>query len=76
MHISRLQTSLMLLPSLILTVLLLLVPMCLVAVMSLTDWQFGSDQFAWVGLDNYRELWDDAGFRKSFTNTVHYLLWV
>ncbi|MDH0364805.1 carbohydrate ABC transporter permease [Comamonas aquatica] len=76
MHISRLQTSLMLLPSLILTVLLLLVPMCLVAVMSLTDWQFGSDQFAWVGLDNYRELWDDAGFRKSFTNTVYYMLWV
>lgn len=72
----RLQSTLMLLPSVALTTLLLLVPMGMVAVMSLTDWQFGADHFDWVGLQNYRELWFDQGFRKAFSNTVYYLVWV
>ncbi|WP_454740495.1 carbohydrate ABC transporter permease [Cupriavidus necator] len=76
MPVSRLQTSLMLLPSLLLTALLLLVPMCIVAVMSLTDWQFGADHYDWIGWQNYRDLWDDPNFRKSFRNTVYYLVWV
>ncbi|WP_454743923.1 carbohydrate ABC transporter permease [Cupriavidus necator] len=66
----------MLLPSLLLTALLLLVPMCIVAVMSLTDWQFGADHYDWIGWQNYRDLWDDPNFRKSFRNTVYYLVWV
>lgn len=76
MRVPRLQTALMLWPTLILTALLLLVPMAIVAVMSLTDWQFGSPDFQWVGLANYAEMLDDKGFRKSFINTVYYLVWV
>ena len=76
MSAPRLQTTLMLLPSLALTALLLLAPMGIVAVMSLTDWQFGASHFDWIGLQNYRNLWDDPGFRKAFRNTVYYLIWV
>ncbi|MFD4121603.1 carbohydrate ABC transporter permease [Alcaligenes faecalis] len=61
-------------PCLLLTAVLLLAPLLMVAVMSLTDWQFGASAWNWVGLGNYVDLWRDETFRKSFANTTYYLL--
>jgi multiple sugar transport system permease protein len=74
MRIKPLQLSLLLGPCLVLTVLLLIVPLLIVALMSLTDWQFGASTWNWVGLGNYVDLWNDPTFRKSFANTVYYLV--
>jgi multiple sugar transport system permease protein len=76
MRIKRNQLALLLGPSLVLTLLLLVVPLAVVAVMSLTDWQFGASAWNWIGLENYAELWQDDTFQKSFTNTVYYLILV
>lgn len=74
MRIPKLQLALLLAPSMLLTGLLLVLPLAFVAVISLTDWQFGASNFDWVGLGNYFELWRDEVFRKSFANTVVYLV--
>ncbi|MGO1251779.1 MAG: carbohydrate ABC transporter permease [Alcaligenes aquatilis] len=74
MRIKSSSLVLLLGPSLVLTTLLLLVPLLMVSLMSLTDWQFGADAWNWVGVGNYADLWRDETFRKSFTNTVYYLV--
>lgn len=74
MRIKPLQLTLLLGPSLVLTLLLLVLPLLVVALMSLTDWQFGAASWNWIGLGNYANLWNDTTFRKSFANTVYYLL--
>lgn len=74
MRIKTFPLALLLGPSLVLTLLLLVLPLLMVAVMSLTDWQFGASSWNWVGLDNYLGFWDDTTFRKSFANTVYYLV--
>lgn len=75
MRIKSVQLGLLLGPSLVLTVVLLVMPLLLVAAMSLTDWQFGAGSWNWIGLENYVALWADDTFRKSLTNTVTYL-WI
>ena len=74
MRIKPLQLTLLLGPSLVLTLLLLVLPLVVVALMSLTDWQFGAASWNWIGLGNYADLWHDTTFRKSFANTVYYLV--
>ncbi|WP_249276246.1 carbohydrate ABC transporter permease [Bordetella genomosp. 7] len=74
MRIKPLPLALLLGPSLVLTALLLIVPLAIVALMSMTDWQFGAATWNWVGLENYIQLWNDDSFRKSFSNTVFYLI--
>jgi len=74
MRIKPVQVALLLGPSLILTVLLLVLPLAVVALMSFTDWQFGASGWNWIGLGNYVDLWNDTTFRKSFSNTVYYLV--
>ena len=68
MRIKPLQLTLLLGPSLVLTLLLLVLPLVVVALMSLTDWQFGAASWNWIGLGNYADLWNDTTFRKSFAN--------
>jgi multiple sugar transport system permease protein len=74
MRIHPFSTFTLLAPAGILATILLFIPVLAVAVMSLTDWQFGAVSLHWVGLDNYAELWSDAVFRKSVTNTLVYLI--
>lgn len=74
MRIKTLPLTLLLGPSLVLTCLLLILPLLMVALMSLTDWQFGASTWNWVGLGNYLSFLDDSTFRKSFSNTVYYLV--
>jgi multiple sugar transport system permease protein len=73
MRIHPISTFTLLAPASILATILLFMPVLAVAVMSLTDWQFGAVSLHWVGLDNYAELWSDAVFRKSVANTLVYL---
>jgi len=74
MRVNPLHTFILLSPAAILMVTLLFVPVAVVGVMSLTDWQFGSPTLDWVGLANYRELLSDGVFRKSIQNTLVYLV--
>lgn len=73
MRIHPFYTFTLLAPAGILATVLLFIPVLAVAVMSLTDWQFGAASLHWVGLDNYAELWSDTVFRKSVANTLIYL---
>lgn len=40
---------------------------------SLQDWNLIRDA-RYIGLENYRELWGDADFRRALTNTLYYLV--
>lgn len=74
MRVHPLHTFILLSPAAILMFALLFVPVAVVGVMSLTDWQFGAPTLEWVGLTNYRELLSDGVFRKSIQNTLVYLV--
>lgn len=76
MRVHPLNTLMLLSPATVLLVVLLLLPVAVVAVMSLTDWQFGAATLNWIGLTNYVELWSDPVFRKSLGNTFLYLVLV
>jgi multiple sugar transport system permease protein len=76
MRVKPLHTALLLTPATALIVVLLVAPVAIVAVMSLTNWQFGAAGLDWIGLANYQELWSDAVFRKSIANTLVYLVLV
>lgn len=74
MRVNPFHTALLLAPATLLIIVLLVAPVAVVAVMSLTDWQFGANTLDWVGLANYRELLTDTVFRKSISNTLVYLV--
>lgn len=69
-----LQSLLLVAPSTVLTLVLLVIPIIVVAILSLTDWQFGDKTFQWIGLDNYIHLFHDDTFIKSLINTCIYLV--
>lgn len=48
-------------------------PVAIVAVLSLTDYQFGAGTFGWVGLENYGKLFGSALGRRALTNTLLYV---
>lgn len=60
-------------PALFLILLFLIGPILSVVFLSLTDWQLGMGSFDIIGLDNYRSLFQDEVFRKSFFNTFTYV---
>jgi len=76
MRVHPLNTLLLLSPATVLLLVFLLGPVAVVAVLSLTDWQFGAATLNWVGLANYAELWSDPVFRQSLANTLLYLVLV
>jgi multiple sugar transport system permease protein len=76
MRVNPLHTAVLLMPASVLILLMLVIPVCIVGVMSFTDWQFGAASLAWVGLENYQELWSDSVFRQSISNTLLYLVMV
>jgi multiple sugar transport system permease protein len=51
-------------------------PTLLVFVAALTDWQLGADDFSFVGLLNFRVLFEDPDFFASLVNTLLYALMV
>ena len=60
-------------PAIILMCLLLLGPLLGVIALSFTDYQLGSPTFAWIGLENYREMLADRVFWTSLRNTLTYV---
>ncbi len=60
-------------PALFLMVMLLIGPVLLVVVMSFTDYQLGETDFAFIGLENYREMVGEQVFWTSLANTFVYV---
>lgn len=63
-------------PALLLLIALFLLPVIAVFIIALTDWQFGTLSLNFVGLNNFREVFADQGFRASLLNTILYVLMV
>lgn len=61
------------LPSLVLLVGLMLLPIAIVVIMSFTDYVFGASDFNWVGIQNYASLWNDSVFWRALGNTLTYV---
>ncbi|MFN5997852.1 MAG: carbohydrate ABC transporter permease [Paracoccaceae bacterium] len=60
-------------PALVLILLLLIAPIIVVFMMSLTDYQLGALDWSWVGLGNYAEIFSDRIFLRSLGNTFIYV---
>ncbi|WBV42985.1 carbohydrate ABC transporter permease [Pseudoroseomonas cervicalis] len=52
---------------------LLLLPTLAAIALAFTDYELGAGGLAWIGLDNFAELWADRGFRQSLANTLFYV---
>ncbi len=60
-------------PALALIILLLIAPIVVVFLLSLTDYQFGALDWSWVGLANYADMLGDRIFLRSLLNTFLYV---
>lgn len=61
-------------PAALLIALILVIPLLLVVVLSLTDYQLGAKSWRLVGLDNYADLARDPVFWHALANTALYAL--
>lgn len=61
------------LPSTLLLIGLMLVPVALIILMSFTDYSFGDSSFSWVGFENYLALAEDDVFWNALGNTLRYV---
>lgn len=62
------------LPALVLMVLILLLPIGVAGVLSLTDYSLGASGLEWVGLENYERLVSRSRYEKMFVATFTYVL--
>ena len=60
-------------PALILIMVLLIAPIVVVLLLSLTDYQLGALEWSWVGLANYSDMLGDRIFLRSLGNTFIYV---
>lgn len=60
-------------PALILIIGLLIAPIVVVLLLSLTDYQLGALEWSWVGLANYSDMLGDRIFLRSLGNTFIYV---
>ncbi len=60
-------------PALILIIVLLIAPIVVVFLLSLTDYQLGALDWSWVGLTNYSDMLGDRVFLRSLGNTFIYV---
>lgn len=60
-------------PALILIMVLLIAPIVVVLLLSLTDYQLGALEWSWVGLANYSDMLGDRIFLRSLSNTFIYV---
>ncbi|MGD9862538.1 MAG: carbohydrate ABC transporter permease [Pseudodonghicola sp.] len=59
-------------PATLLIVLIYLLPMLLVVLTSFTDYTLVSDNWDWIGTENYRRMFNDAQFGNALHNTLIY----
>jgi multiple sugar transport system permease protein len=64
---------LFLLPALLLIGVFVLYPLLQLLWVSLNDWNILKDQMTFVGLENYRAILKEDGFRQAFWNTLLYV---
>ena len=60
-------------PATLAIIVLIVVPVAMVAVLSLTDYQLGARGFEWIGLENYRDLFASPTGRRAVVNTLIYV---
>lgn len=63
-------------PSTLALLVFIVIPVVLVALLSLTNYQFGATQFEWIGLENYARLFGSALGQRALTNTLLYCAFV
>lgn len=61
------------LPSILLLVFTLLLPILVMVAMSFTDYELGAQSLAYLGFDNYKALASDATFWQAMRNTLYYV---
>ncbi|WP_376089357.1 carbohydrate ABC transporter permease [Roseomonas sp. CCTCC AB2023176] len=61
------------LPAALAYVIMLLLPTLAAVLLAFTDFELGAGAPAWIGLENFREMAEDRGFRTSLHNTVIYV---
>lgn len=71
--VNRVSPYLFLLPGLLLVVILLLWPFLRSSYLSFTNYK-GIGEAQWIGLDNYRKLFDDPIFETSMKNTLYWVV--
>jgi multiple sugar transport system permease protein len=71
--IERLTAGGFALPAFLLLVLIIIVPLCVLAYLSFTDYQLGSVETKFVGLQNIQEALSDPGFQRALKNTLIYV---
>lgn len=67
-----LLARLMLLPAIVYILALVAVPFAVAIAYSFSDVTAGNPSFDWVGLENYRENWDDPVFRRALWNSFFF----
>jgi raffinose/stachyose/melibiose transport system permease protein len=71
---SSLKFYLLIMPALLLSMSIVLVPGLMTAYVSLTDWNGVSAQMRWVGGANFRAIFDDRVFWKALGNNIRWTL--
>ncbi|MCA0755715.1 sugar ABC transporter permease [Paenibacillus sp. N4] len=57
-------------PAIIVFLLFFITPTVIGIYYSFTDWNINADEIKFIGLDNYRELFNEPRLKKAFTNTL------
>jgi multiple sugar transport system permease protein len=60
-------------PATLLLLTIHVVPLAVLLVLSVTDYELGATASRWIGLDNYAKAFDDPVFRRSIANTLLYV---
>ena len=61
-------------PAIVLMVIVLIVPVFLAALLSVTDYSLGNTSFGFVGVENYEKLFTRRTYEKMFSATLIYVL--
>ena len=61
-------------PALILMILILLLPVAVAGMLSLTNYSLGNSGFDWVGFKNYDRLFSRSTYEKMFIATFTYVV--
>jgi ABC-type sugar transport system permease subunit len=72
---NRLYTYIFILPALLIFIFVILVPVVSGVYYSFTNWSGMTRVIKWIGLDNYRRLFEDRVFYVAIKNTIFLTGW-
>lgn len=67
-----LKYYLLVMPALLLSMTIIAIPGLMTAYVSFTDWNGVSANMNWIGLDNFRKIFDDYVFWKALSNNIRW----